>query len=29
VLAELRGIPLEALAAATSANAREALPRLQ
>ena len=29
VLAELRGIPLDALAAATSANAREALPRLQ
>jgi TatD DNase family protein len=29
VLAELRGIPLEALAQATSANAREALPRLQ
>jgi TatD DNase family protein len=29
VLAELRGIPLDALAAATSANARKALPRLQ
>jgi len=29
VLAELRGISLEALAQATSANAREALPRLQ
>jgi TatD DNase family protein len=29
VLAELRGIPLDTLAAATSANAREALPRLQ
>ena len=29
VLAELRGISLEALAVATSANARQALPRLQ
>lgn len=29
VLAELRGISLEELAAATSANARQALPRLQ
>jgi TatD DNase family protein len=29
VLAELRGLSLEALAAATSANARQALPRLQ
>ena len=29
VLAELRGIPLGELAAATSANARQALPRLQ
>jgi TatD DNase family protein len=29
VLAELRGIPLEELAVATSANARQALPRLQ
>ena len=29
VLANLRGISLDALAAATSANAREALPRLQ
>jgi TatD DNase family protein len=29
VLADLRGISLDALAAATSANAREALPRLQ
>jgi TatD DNase family protein len=29
VLADLRGITLEALAAATRANAREALPRLQ
>jgi len=29
VLAELRGIPLDVLAAATSANARQALPRLQ
>ena len=29
VLAELRGISLETLAVATSANAREALPRLQ
>lgn len=29
VLAELRGISLDALATATSANAREALPRLQ
>ncbi|MEO7010321.1 MAG: TatD family hydrolase [Caldimonas sp.] len=28
VLAELRGLPLDALAAATSANARAALPRL-
>jgi TatD DNase family protein len=28
-LAELRGISLEELAAATSANARQALPRLQ
>ena len=29
VLADLRGIPLDALAQATSANARQALPRLQ
>jgi TatD DNase family protein len=29
VMADLRGISLDALAAATSANAREALPRLQ
>jgi len=29
VLAELRGLSLEALAAATSANARQVLPRLQ
>jgi TatD DNase family protein len=29
VLADLRGISLEELAAATSANARQALPRLQ
>jgi TatD DNase family protein len=29
VLADLRGISIDALAAATSANAREALPRLQ